>query len=89
MTRILFLDIDGVMIPATQQLLDPNSSWKRNFPQTTIAVINEICKRTEARIVFNTTHNNPIPNAPDIEVTLVNQGLNEDYLFNQDLKTKL
>ena len=86
--KIIFLDIDGPMIPATMFLIERDCSFERKFPPTTIAVLNEICKRTEAKIVFNTTHNTPFDGVPDIEVALVNQGLNKDYLHPTDLKTQ-
>lgn len=85
--RVVFLDIDGPMIPATMVLIDPGASWKRLFPATTVAVVNALCARTGAKIVFNTTHNIPIDQAPDIEVALVNQGLDAEHLHPSDLKT--
>lgn len=38
-SKVIFLDIDGPMIPATYLLVDRNASWHRKFPETTIAVI--------------------------------------------------
>lgn len=84
---ILFLDIDGVMIPATQLLVNPNSGWDRIFPATTIAVLNEICKITKAKVVFNTTHNQKAKDVPDIEIALVNHGFKAEYIHPTDYKT--
>lgn len=85
--RILFLDIDGVMIPATQLLVNPNSCWDRIFPATTIAVLNEICAITKAKVVFNTTHNQKAKDVPDIEIALVNHGFKAEYIHPTDYKT--
>jgi hypothetical protein len=79
---VIFLDIDGPMIPATMFLIDRMCSFNRNFPATTIAVVNDLCKRTGAKIVFNTTHNRPFNGVPDIDVALVEQGLNAAHLHD-------
>lgn len=49
--RIIFLDIDGPMIPGTRYLINRSCSFDRDFPAETIAVINEVCHRTGAKIV--------------------------------------
>lgn len=85
--RILFLDIDGVMIPATQLLVNPNSCWDRIFPATTIAVLNEICKITKAKVVFNTSHNQKAKDVLDIEIALMNHGFKAEYIHPTDYKT--
>lgn len=85
--RILFLDIDGVMIPATQLLVNPNSCWDRIFPATTIAVLNAICAITKAKVVFNTTHNQQTKDVPDIEIALMNHGFKAEYIHPTDYKT--
>ena len=87
-SKIVFLDIDGVMIAGPQVLVDRSSAFHRIFPTTTVAVMNELCKRTEAKIVFNTTHNQTWENVPDIEVALVNHGLNASHIHPTDFKTK-
>ena len=35
--KIVFLDIDGPMIPATMFLVDKHASYQRRFPETTVA----------------------------------------------------
>jgi len=82
MTKVVFLDIDGPMIPATVFLYDRMASFERRFPPTTVAVVNKLCERTGAKIVFNTTHNLPIPEVDDIDVALVKQGLSADHLHD-------
>lgn len=85
--RIVLLDIDGVVIPATQMLVDPMSSLDRRFPATTIAALNELCSCSGAKIVFNTTHNDTWPEVADIEVAMVEQGLEPIHLHPTDLRT--
>lgn len=86
-TKVIFLDIDGPMIPATMFLVDKMASWHRLFPATTVAVMNRLCADTGAKIVFNTTHNEAMKNVDDIEVALVKQGLDAAHLHPSDLKT--
>lgn len=86
-TKIIFLDIDGPMIPATMFLVDRMASYNRTFPCTTIAVMNRLCEDTGAKIVFNTTHNRPFDGVADIEVAIVSAGLNAAHLHPSDLKT--
>lgn len=87
-TRVVLLDIDGTMIPTTHVLVDGMAFWDRRFPAGTIAAMNALCSRSGARIVLNTTHNTPSPDAPDIEKALVAQGLNAAHLHPTDLKTR-
>jgi hypothetical protein len=58
------------------------------FPPTTVAVLNRICKQTGAKIVFNSTHNRSWNDVPDIDVALVNHGLDPEYIRKTDFKTK-
>jgi len=94
LTKVIFLDIDGPMIPGTWLLVDNLASWKREFPPHTVAVVREMCKRTGALVVFNTTHNRPFAKAygvddiDDIDVALVKQGLPEEYLHPTDHATQ-
>lgn len=86
--KVIFLDIDGPMIPASYFLVDNMASWNRRFPSTTVAVINRLCERTGAKVVFNTTHNLPFEGVDDIDVALEKQGLDRDYIHATDLQTK-
>lgn len=85
--RIIFLDIDGPMIPGTMFLIDPMCSFHRLFPPTTIAVINAVCKRTGAKVVLNTTHNRPFKDVPDIMDAMVAHGFDRSY-FHSFAKTR-
>lgn len=87
MTRIIFLDIDGVMINTGQMLVNPDASWERKFDPIPIAIINLLCDRSGAFIVFNTTHNRPFDDVPNIDVALVQQGLKQHHIFDSDPHT--
>lgn len=87
MTKVVFLDIDGPMIPATMFLVDHMCSPKRIFPQTTVAVINYLCQKSGAKIVFNTTHNSDWEGVDPIQIAITKQGLSVDHI-HVDCKTK-
>lgn len=88
MSKVIFLDIDGPMIPASYFLVDNMASWNRRFPETTVAVIKRLCERTGAKVVFNTTHNIPFDKVDDIDVALEKQGLDREHIHPTDLATK-
>lgn len=85
--RIVFLDIDGPIIPFSMFLVDRMASWHRIIPLITVAVVREVCKRSNAKVVFNTTHNMPMDNVDDIEIAVTKAGLPED-MIHPDMKTK-
>lgn len=87
MTRIAFLDIDGPMIPSTFVLVDRRAGWERRFPRVTIAVVNELHRRSGALVVLNTTHVESRPGVPDIEKALVTHGLDRSALHPTDART--
>jgi len=87
MNRVIFLDIDGPIIPYSMFLVDRMASFNRIIPPITVAVVREICKRADAKVVFNTTHNTPFDGVDDIEIALVKAGLPEDYI-HPDMKTR-
>ena len=56
--NIIFLDIDGPMIPSSCYLAyGVMASFERRFSPLAVACINRLCHETKAKIVFNTTHN--------------------------------
>lgn len=85
--RAVFLDIDGPIIPYSQFLVDRNCSFGRIIPAIPVACVNMVCQRGGAKVVFNTTHNNPLPLVDDIEIAMVKAGLKEEYI-HPDMKTK-
>jgi hypothetical protein len=84
--KVAFLDIDGPMIPSGQFLINRMCSWQRDFPAIPIACMNALCERSGAKIVLNTTHNNPIDGVPDIQEMLIRAGLKAEH-FHKDAKT--
>jgi proteasome lid subunit RPN8/RPN11 len=85
--KIIFLDIDGPIIPNGMFLLDRNCSFGRNIPPIPVAVVAEVCRRADAKVVFNTTHNISIDNVLDIEFAMIRAGLPE-AMIHPDMKTK-
>lgn len=55
--KIIFLDIDGPMIPAVHFLTNCNASFDQDFDPRCVMVLKKILKETNAKIVFNSTHN--------------------------------
>lgn len=85
--RVVFLDIDGPMIPYSMFLVDRMASYNRVFPAITVAVVREVCKRGEALVVFNTTHNTPFDGVADIEEAMISAGFPRE-MVHPDMKTK-
>lgn len=58
---IIFLDIDGPMIPGYMWVFKSNStinpSFGRIFSPTCVEIINNLCDKSNAQIVFNSYHN--------------------------------
>jgi hypothetical protein len=84
--RIIFLDIDGPIIPGGAYLLDPMCSHNRIIPEIPVAIVREACKRGNAKVVFNTTHNRSWDGVDDIEVAMVKAGFPAEYI-HPDTKT--
>lgn len=55
--KIIFLDIDGPMIPAVSYLEDKNASFKQLLDSRSVRLLTEIINRSGAKIVFNSYHN--------------------------------
>lgn len=89
--RVIFLDIDGPMIPSHQVLAHPRASWSRIFPDTTVAVLKYLCNKSGAQVVFNTYHNlenHPLlqKNVPSVDVALADAGFGRDH-YHEYFKT--
>lgn len=93
--KIIFLDIDGPMIPATMYLIDQYAGFRRIFPETTVAVLKRMCENTGAKLVINSTHNTCIESREvdgftihTVEETLKrNHGFTDDH-FHPDSRTR-
>ena len=58
MQKIIFLDVDGPLIPSPLYFLSILVSQDRSYFSTVaVAFINKLCMQTKAKIVFNSTHN--------------------------------
>jgi len=86
-SKVVFVDIDGPMNPATMYLVNPHCSLDRKFPPTTIAVLNRLCEATGAKVVFNTTHNVDNPAVANIDEAIVAAGLHPRHINYGDHKT--
>lgn len=87
--NIIFLDIDGPMIPAVMYLSDNLCGIERRFPVHTIAVLNEMCRKTEARVVINSTHNRSFgDDIPLITDALISHGFKAGYLHPEHRHTR-
>lgn len=86
--KILFVDVDGPLIPASQFLLDRFASMERRIPPLTVAMLNKICQETGALVVMNTTHNRNFSDVQDITMAMVEAGFNSDYFHPTSWKTK-
>lgn len=58
MQRIIFLDVDGPLIPSPLYFLDTNMSVGRSiFSTVAVGLVVKLAKDANAKIVFNSTHN--------------------------------
>lgn len=55
--KVIFLDIDGPMIPYTSFLFNNMASFDQELDTRCVAVLRKIIDASGAKIVFNTTHN--------------------------------
>lgn len=87
--RILFLDIDGPVIPIGCYFHDMMCSHERSvFSTTATGFIKEICKKTGAKIVTNSSHNyHDVGNHTLKDDLKLRGGIPEEY-FHSDWRTK-
>jgi len=55
--KIIFLDIDGPMIPGTHYLVNKMASFEQDFCPRCVMVLRKILEKSNAKVVFNSTHN--------------------------------
>lgn len=84
--KIVFLDVDGVTIPLSLTYYTVDNPGDRIMSNVIIGILNNLCKKTGAKIVTNTTHNIDHPGQPSIKEVLIAQGLQEEH-FHQNHKT--
>lgn len=81
MEKIIFLDIDGPMIPNTSFLFHKNPSFDQILDDRCIAVLKKIIEKSGAKIVFNTSHNRllfPSKIAPGLHKRFLEAGFGEN-----------
>jgi hypothetical protein len=83
MQRILFLDVDGPLIPSGMYVINRRASWERMCSPICVAIVNELCRKADAKIVFNSTHNRDGSRAL---ADLAREGLDVDF-FHEDAMT--
>jgi hypothetical protein len=82
MSRILFLDVDGPLIPSGMYLINRMASFQRLCSPIAVAVVNRLCKESGAKIVMNSSHNNDDALLTD----LIREGIEGDY-FHKEWRT--
>lgn len=86
--RIIFLDIDGPLIPSPLYNIDRLCSLRRSVMSTVaIGCILNLCNRADAKIVTNTMHNYHDTSTGDLRNDLIEHGILETY-FHNDWRTK-
>lgn len=83
-TGVIFLDIDGVVIPATALLANRMATVELTCSPLHVNIVKELCLRTGAKIVTHTTHNRS--EDPSIKDQLIKAGLDESF-FHEDWRT--
>lgn len=76
--RIIFLDIDGPIIPAPLYFIDSTIGFDRHIINTVgLGLLIDLCEQTGAKIVFNTSHNIITSERGGVERTI-----KEDMIFH-------
>lgn len=86
--KILFVDVDGVLIPASQAILDPLCFLNRNIPDLQLAMLTRICETSDAKVVMNTTHNLTPPDKPSIHEVMIRKGFDAKHFHPVCNKTE-
>ena len=84
MQKVLFLDVDGPLIPSTTFFVNPAASKHRHCSPYAIAIVNRLCRDANAKVVMNTYHNSDgLRLKDDLKVN----GM-DPSLFHPDWQTK-
>lgn len=87
MKRVVFLDIDGPVIPFGMFLIDSMASHHRILAPIPMACLKTLCEKSGALIVFNTTHNQSWEGILDIDEQMISCGFPAEFIHS-DMKTK-
>lgn len=86
--RLIFLDIDGPVIPNSQFLIDRNASFGRNFAPTCIAAVKRLLGESGGKLVTNSTHNYHLRDSKhDLKSDLIAAGIKEVH-FHENWRTQ-
>lgn len=90
MQKIIFLDVDGPLIPSPLYFTDICVSQKRMmFSTVAVGFLNSLCKQSGAQIVFNSTHNSAeifdefIGKWYDLKSDAIRYGIKPQYIHEQ------
>lgn len=79
--KIIFLDIDGPMIPSGSYIKNPFASFQRDMASMAVDCMNYLCDTADAKIVTNSSHN-----YHDRPADLSNNSMGSDtYNLREDL----
>lgn len=85
--NIIFLDIDGPVIPGPLYFLDPSVAAKRSLVSTiAIACLSSLTRTVGCKIVCNTMHNSHYVEGRSIKDDLIRHGIDADA-FHTDWQT--
>lgn len=85
--KIIFLDIDGPIIPQSLFFLDKDVSQLRSFMDTNaLGYVVALAKGVDAKIVTNSQHNQHEVSGQDLKADLIDWGVPEK-LFHEDWRT--
>lgn len=80
MTKILFLDIDGVLNSERTSIIYPNQDIHTMPDPVAIGMINTICEKTDCKIVVHSTWRFYIDNEVAMKMILGGFGIKTQYL---------
>ena len=86
--NIIFLDIDGPMVPGTWCLIEDCASLDRKFSPIAVRVLKLICDEFDAKVVLNSSHNTmfdePVNGTESVRDTFETYGLTKYLLGKTD-----
>lgn len=80
MQNLIFLDIDGPMIPDYMFLEWRNPSFERRFCPKCVMILNCMCRKGNALIVTNSTHN-WYEGGQTLREAMIREGVKEEYIY--------
>lgn len=78
--RVIFLDVDGPLIPGGMYFLDSRASFDRKCSPIAVSIVNRLVKESGAKIVMNTYHNTA---GDQLKTDLIREGIKEEYFHEK------